>query len=414
MSYIKIKTSLPHKKDIELLKDINKYEANSMQGQIPIIWDKAKDFLVWDSHGNQFIDFTSGMCVTNCGHGNEDIVDAIKKQINKPLTYSYTFGTKIRYKFLKELINTCYPKGKAFLVSSGTEATEVACKLMRMKGLQENPHKKVIISFEGSMHGRTMTAEKLKGQTKDNEWAEPWDSTFVKLPFPKEDSRFEVDLYRYYQGSLADICGVMIESYQGWSARFLPKEYIKQIITEAKDFKWLICFDEIQSGLGRTGKMFAWEHYEINRPDLICFGKGISSSVPLSGVIGRKDIIDIPEVGSMSSTHSANPICCSAGLANLKYLKKYKLIENAERLGNKIFHYLTDLGLNIRGKGLAWAILTDTEKEADKISLECFKKGLLVVKTHRKSVKLVPPLTITEGALYEGLKIIKEVIRGKV
>uniref|UniRef100_A0A6M3IID7 Putative aminotransferase n=1 Tax=viral metagenome TaxID=1070528 RepID=A0A6M3IID7_9ZZZZ len=408
MKYTKVVTKLPHPEDIKLLREINKYEANSMQGQIPVIWKRAKDFLVEDRHGNRFIDFTSGICVTNSGHGNIDIIKAIRKQIDIPLTYSYTFGTEIRYEFLKELVNTCYPKGKAFLVSSGTEATEVAIKLMRMYGLKQNPRKKVILSFEGAMHGRTMTAEKLKGEIKDNQWAEPWDCTFIKLPYPTSNSNFEVDLYKYYSKSLYDICGIIIESYQGWSASFLPINYVKQIIKKAKEYKWLVCFDEIQSGIGRTGKMWAWEHYNIKRPDLICFGKGISSSVPLSGVIGRKDILDTPDIGSMSSTHSANPICCATGLANLKYIKKHNLIEKAKNSGKIIIKALFEL--NLKGNGLAWAIHTDTVEEADKIVDECFKKGLLVVKTHKKSVKIVPPLTINEQALKEGLEILVQVI----
>jgi 4-aminobutyrate aminotransferase-like enzyme len=156
--------------------------------------------------------------------------------------------------------------------------------------------------------------------------------------------------------------------------------------------------------------MFAYEHYDIERPDLICFGKGVSSSVPLSGVIGRKDVIDCVEVGSMSSTHSANPISCSAGLANLKYLKLHKLVRRSEIVGGILFNVLAnELKLKVEGKGLLCAIHT-TKEEADRIVMECFKRGLLLIRTHRESVKIAPPLTITEEALEEGLEIIKEVV----
>ncbi len=402
MKYAKVVTQLPHKSDLKLLEDINKYEANSMQGQIPLIWDSAKGFLVKDRHGNQFLDFTSGICVANCGHGNNDIMNAIRKKVNRPLAHSYTFGTEIRYKFLKELVNTCYPQGKAFLVSAGTEATEVAVKLMRMYGLNKNKDRTLILSFRDSMHGRTMLAEQLKNNTSNNTWQDFSDNVYNldwKLgEIPPFGSR---------------IAGIIIESYQGWSAKFYPKQYIQNLVRQAKQSDILICFDEIQGGFGRTGKMWAWEHYDIPQPDLICFGKGVSSSVPLSGVLGRKNILDIPEVGSMSSTHSANPISCAAGLANLQYLKKHRLIENSRILGKKMIDFLRDLGLEVNGNGLLCAIITKTEKEADRIVMECFKRGLLVIRTHKTSVKLSPPLVITEDAMNQGLNIIKEVIKAK-
>lgn len=411
MKYTKIVTELPHKEDLKLLNDINKYEAHSMQGQIPVIWDKAKDFIVYDRHGNQFIDFTSGICVTNCGHGNDEVMTAIRKEINKPLAHSYTFGTEIRYNFIKELVNTCYPKGKAFLVSAGTEATEVAVKLMRLKR-----RRKVILSFYGCMHGRTSLAENLKGMY---DWA-TIDDNIIHLRFPEPNANFkeELDIALLTENRtnwsnkvlIDNIAGVMIESYQGWSAKFYPKQYIQDLIKWAKERGILICFDEIQGGFGRTGKMWAYEHYDIDKPDLICLGKGISSSVPLSGVIGKKDIIDCVDEGSMSSTHSANPISCSAGLANLKYLKNSKLIKRSKELGTIMFNFFDKMNLKVEGHGLLCAIHTITPKDADEIVLECFKRGLLLIRTHRESIKIAPPLTISEEALIEGLEIIKKVI----
>lgn len=401
MKYAKITTALPHKEDIKYFKELNKYEAHSMQGQIPVVWDRAKDFLVFDRHGNQFIDFTSGICVTNCGHGNTEIMNAIRKKINRPLAHSYTFGTEIRYNFIKELVNACYPKGKAFLVSAGTEATEVACKLMR-----NYTKKKILISISGAMHGRTMLAEQLKG---DFSWADI-NTNVWHLPFPEVNSKFKESIFGFNQWD--KVAGFIIESYQGWSAQFYPKRWMQDLIKFAKEKNILVCFDEIQGGFGRTGKMFAYEHYEIDRPDLICFGKGISSSVPLSGVIGRKEIIDSVDVGSMSSTHSANPISCAAGLANLKYIKKHNLIDRAETLGNQMINYLTDyLGLKIEGNGMLCAIHTIDEKVADEIVMECFKRGLLLIRTHKSSVKIAPSLAIKEEALTEGLEIISEVIK---
>lgn len=398
MRYSHIQTKLPHPEDIKLLKEINKYEAHSMQGQIPVVWDSARDFIVYDRHGNEFIDFTSGICVANCGHGNNDILNEIKFILDKSLMHTYTFGTEIRYEFLKELVSTCYPRGKAFLVSAGTEATEVAVKLMRIYS-----KKKLIVSISGSMHGRTMLAEQLKG---DFTWADTTNNIYHLNPFSEKTYKEVID-----EIEDLDIAGFMIESYQGWSATFYSEEYIAGLTVWAKLNNIPVCFDEIQGGFGRTGRMWAWEHYDINLPDLICFGKGVSSSVPLSGVLGRKDIIDCVEVGSMSSTHSANPVSCAAGFANLRYLKEHNLIERSEKLGKILFEYLENLNLKVSGHGLLCAIHTLTAEDADEIVIECFKKGLLLIRTHRESIKIAPPLTITEEALREGLEIIANVIR---
>jgi 4-aminobutyrate aminotransferase-like enzyme len=399
--YIKLNTEIPNKQDVADYKRFSIFEANAMHGQLPIVWDSAKDFLVYDRHGSRFIDFTSGICVANVGHGNKEVLDSIDYCLKKPLLHSYTFPTEVRFAFLKELIETCYPQGKAFLVSSGTEATEVACKLMRLYS-----KRKVIVSFSGAMHGRTMLAEQLKGNF---EWAEISEKVW-HLPFPNEESEFAKDMFNCpYKDK---ICGIIIESYQGWSATFYPTKYIQYLVKWAKENDVLVCFDEIQSGIGRTGKLWAWEHYNIPQPDLICFGKGISSSVPLSGVVGRADLLDLPPVGSMSSTHSANPISCATGLATLLELQEKNLIEEAERKGKIIEEYLHNTEYTINCKGLVAAILTATEEEATRIVWECFKKGLLLIWTHKNSVKIAPPLSIKDEALTEGLEIIKEILNG--
>jgi 4-aminobutyrate aminotransferase-like enzyme len=400
-NYIKLYTLIPNKQDVKEYEMFNKFEARSMHGQLPVIWDSAKDFLVYDRHGNRFIDFTSGICVANVGHGNKEILDSIDYCLKKPILHSYTFPTEVRFAFLKELIETCYPEGKAFLVSAGTEATEVAIKLMRMYGVKTN--RKRICSFEGAMHGRTLLAEQLKGN--EEEWID--NSDYIEqLIFPENNEEFSSSLIS------PDVCGIIIETYQGWTAQFYPKQYIQDLVKWAKENDILVCFDEIQSGLGRTGKLWAWEHYEIEKPDLICFGKGISSSVPLSGVVGRADLLDLPEVGSMSSTHSANPISCATGLANLFELRDRNLIEEAERKGKIIENELHNTQYTINCKGLVAAILTATEEEATRIVWECFKKGLLTIWTHKNSIKLAPPLSIKDEALMEGLQIIKEILNG--
>lgn len=408
-----IVTKIPHPDTFKILRELEHYEPLSMHGQLPIIWDKAEGHNVWDKWGNKYIDFSSGIAVTNAGHSNPNIINSAISQLKSKLIHSYTYPTEIRLKFIKQLCKTT-GFDKAFLLSSGTEATECACKLMRMYGLKKTKTKNVILSFVGAMHGRTMMAEKLKGETKDNNWAEPWDTNIYHLPFPDKDNNFIEDLKKteiYNKRGVEDICGIMIESYQGWSAGFYPKQYIQDIMQFAVENDILVCFDEIQGGFGRTGKLFAFEHYFTEKeykPDLVCCGKGISSGFPLSAVLGSGGILNIPEIGSMSSTHSANPLVCAVGLANIKEI--ISILPTLKKKEKLMFDFLKKKfnTTRVNGNGLVAAVLSPSEEIATKVCLKAMSKGLILIKTGKNSIKIAPPLTITIDALLEGLNILYE------
>ena len=214
----------------------------------------------------------------------------------------------------------------------------------------------------------------------------------------------------------------MLETYQGWGAIFYPKKFVKAIDCYAKKNNLLISFDEMQSGFGRTGKLFGYQHYEVEA-DLLCCGKGASSGPPLSLVLGSKEIMDLPNIGSMSSTHSANPISCVAGLENMKALIEDGLIDKAEKLGNIFHQKLNDLKNKypnciryIFGKGMVAALIfIDSDgkplsKICDRVSELAFQRGLLVVHTGRESIKLAPPLSISKEALLEGIGVLDSCI----
>ena len=390
----------------EIINTINKYESRSMHGQLSVVWDSALDDKVWDINGKGYIDFTSGICVTNVGHTNDEIIRALCQQSMK-LSHSYTFNTEIKAKFLKFLINNT-PSfcEKAFLVSSGTEATEAAVKMMRMYGMKIRRRKRFIISFEGAMHGRTMLAEQLKGRNKDNKWAfEKEAPEICWLNFPNKEDNFNPEELFY---SPQDIAGIIIETYQGWSARFYPKKYIQNLVKWCKKNNILVCFDEIQGGMERTGKLFNYMHYKVE-PDLICVGKGFTSSLPMAGVIGRKEILDTPEEGSMSSTHSANPLCCAVGLVNFKEI--LRILPSVKSKGDLLHKRLKEIfpDCEINGKGLLAGIVTGSEEYATKVCYKAMKKGLLLIKTGRESIKIAPPLIISKKNLEKGLQILEEV-----
>ncbi len=212
----------------------------------------------------------------------------------------------------------------------------------------------------------------------------------------------------------------MIESFQGWGAIFYPKKYIQLLSKICKKNNILITFDEMQAGFGRTGKNFGFEHYGI-KPDLICCGKGMGGGIAVSGVIGKKGVMDLPEVGNMSSTNSANPIACSAGLAVIEEIKIKKLTLKSEKKGKILHKGLNSLSkkfpnlFKVYGKGLIASMIFDKKIKNinQKLKLlveDAMKNGLLLCYTGRESIKIGPPLTITEDAIMEALEVIEKSI----
>lgn len=424
--------SLPTTATLKLHKTLSQVESRSMHGQVPIAWDKARNFNIFDIDGNKFIDFTSTIFVANIGHSNSRLIKYIKLCLKKNLLNSYAYINKIRERYLNKLISFAGKNfQKVFLMSAGTEATEAALKLMRMHGQKIKKRKLGIICFEGNWHGRTMGAQMMSGNIKQKEWIGYHDKNIYHLPFPYPWRLKKVNPEVFLLNSLKkiqkkinlkkDICGVMIETFQGWGALYYPKRYIKLLDKICKKNNILITFDEMQAGFARTGYAFGYEYYQI-KPDLICCGKGMGGGLPVSGVIGKKKIMDLPEVGNMSSTHSANPLVCYAGLAVLDEISEKKLIKNTRIKGQLLFNRLNLIKkkfdkdiMFVGGQGLIASLIFSNNKKniaalLKLVVMKCLKKGLLVVHTGRESIKIGPPLTISKNALIEGLGILEESI----
>jgi len=437
-SFIKTKnrfihTTIPAPGTKSLFKSLSKVESRSMHGQMPIAWDKAKNFNIFDIAGNKFIDFTSTIFVANIGHSNPKLIKYIQLALKKNLLNSYAYINKIRERYLKKLISFAGKNfQKAFLMSAGTEATEAALKLMRMYGQKQKKRKLGIICFEGNWHGRTMGAQMMSGNIKQKEWIGYQDPNIHHLPFPypwilknTNPEQFLINSLKKLSKKInlkKDICGVMIETFQGWGAVYYPKKYIKLLYKICKKNNILLVFDEMQSGFARTGYKFGYEYYGV-KPDLICCGKGMGGGIPISGVIGKKAIMDLPEVGNMSSTHSANPLACYAGLAVLEEINKKKLLQNTKDKEKILFTKLNQIKdkfpkeiLYVEGKGLIAALIFDLnstnniKKILKSIVEKCLRNGLLVVYTGRESIKIGPPLTITKSALIEGINVLDQAI----
>ena len=421
-----INTAIPGPSTAAILAKLDHYEAKAMQYQMPLVLDAAYDCYFNDLDSNQFIDFTSGIFVANVGHSNLAVEEAIVERLDAAMSYSYTYATKKRADYL-EALSAWSGFDKALLLSSGTEATETALKLMRVYGKSVGKRRPGIISVAGAYHGRTMGAQLMNGGIHadwigfddPNIWRlNPVFGSAKTKAHPAE--LFEIDLSRVAGMNglnvTTDICGFMIETFIGWSASFYHVEWVKAIAKFCGKNNILLCFDEMQAGFGRTGKKFGFEHYGV-KPDLICVGKAMGNGVPLSGVLGRRDILDLPNAHNLTSTHSANPLCCAAGLAVLQELDANNLVAEAERKGDEILFPalggLQKAGLceSVAGAGLIAAAGFKTPEIASEIAERCMRKGLVVVHTGRSTIKIGPPLMIPDDALREGIEVLEEAIQ---
>ena len=328
---------------------------------------------------------------------------------------------------------------KVFLLTTGSEATECAIKLTRMHGRTLRPEKIGIVSFTNSFHGRTMGSQMIGGYPDQKEWIGHLDPDMHQIPFPFcfkcpwgkagyehcGEECFDKGMRSLSEQGIGPerIAGFVAESFQGPSVAFMPEDYAQAMRRWADAHQALVVFDEIQAGFGRSGKLFAYEHYGIDA-DLICCGKGITGSLPLSAVLGRARIMDIPDHGEMSSTHTGNPLCCAAALANLDVIEGEKLVERAAVLGRKLDARLNALRRKypepvggIGGKGLAYAVYLvkpgtrelDVDM-GDRVTELALQRGLFMLQTGRGTLKIAPPLSIPEDALLEGVDVIDEAI----
>lgn len=430
----KIVTAIPAPASVPILEKLRAIEPRSMAGQPPVIWDRAQGMYVMDRWGNQWLDWSSGVLVTNAGHSHPKIIEAIRKQTDHHMIHNFCFPSEVRYKYVQALAAVCPPHcRKIFLLTTGAEAAECAIKLSRTHGQSVGGKRKIgIVTFTHAFHGRTLGAQMAGGIPGLKEWIVNLDPAMINVPFPdgfrQKDTSFQVFLDALAARTMTgeDIAGVMLETYQGGSAALAPPEYIRQLRQWCTERQVVLIFDEVQAGFGRTGRMWGFEHYGVE-PDLFCCGKGISSSLPISAVVGRQELMDQFPPGSMSSTHSGSPLCVEAARANLQVILEEKLVENSARLGVILDAELKRLVKKFGGpigagdaRGLVGTLqivqpvpgsTEPNQPMAQSIVMRCVQKGLLMfapVGVGGATVKICPPLITTEEALREGIAVLEQ------
>lgn len=431
-----VKDQLPGPKSREYLALSDQYEARCINQQAPIVWERGDGVVVTDVDGNKYIDFTSGVLVTNVGHSHPKHVKAIQEAAARLLN-CYDFPTPDRVTLAKRLVELMPENlNKAFLLTTGSEATEAAMRVAkRYTGRHE------MLSFYGGFHGRTFGVMSMAGKMGTKKRFGPLMPGCIYAPYPycfrcpfkKKPETCGLFCLEFLDTvvsveSTGDLAALIIEPYQGGAGFIFPPEgYLKKLEAWAKERDVLFILDEVQASFGRTGKMFALE-WEDLRPNLLCLGKGIGSGVPTAALMAESRIMEALAPGEMSSTTGGNPLSCAAALAVLDIMEEERLPDNALKVGEYLFRRLKKLSEevavlgDVRGRGLVIGLEFVTDKKtwapSQEITVEvvnrCCQSGLLVgrVGTYGNVIRVAPPLVITETEAEAAADILEKVVKG--
>jgi len=429
---VNIKTPIPGPNSQKYKALSEKYESHCLGYQAPIVWDHAQGVQVWDVDGNSFIDWTSGVLVTNVGHAHPKLAEAIGKQA-KRLLNCYDFPTVERVTLAERMVKLA-PENldNAFFATVGSEAVDSAVRVAkRHSGNFE------IISFYGGFHGRTMGTMSLAGKMATKKRFGPVMPGMIYVPFPdpyrnpfgSESTDVAAQVLEFMDTavnaqSTGSIAGLIIEPYQGASGFIFPPDgFLKRLEEWCRARGIVFILDEVQSSFGRTGKFLALE-WENLRPNLVAIGKGIGSGIPISCLLAESGIMASLDQGDMSSTWGGNPLSCAASHAILDIFEEENLVENARVIGEHMKKRLTEmkdkcryLG-DVRGRGLVMGLDIVKDKKTKErypemtrtIINKCCENGLIVGAVSGNVIRVAPPLVITKDEADESLDIMEKVL----
>ncbi len=388
-----------------------KYGAHNYH-PLPVVLDRGEGVFVWDVEGKRYYDFLSAYSAINQGHCHPDILKALISQASKLTLTSRAFHSSALGEY-EEYITKYFGYDKVLPMNSGAEGDETALKLCRKwgylkKGIPKNEAK--IIVCEGNFHGRTITIISMSSDPDAYKGFGPFTPGFITIPYNDLDT-LEKEL------SDPNVAGFLVEPIQGEAGVYVPEDgYLKAAYELCKKKNVLFIADEVQTGIGRTGKMLACDHEGV-RPDILILGKALSGGFyPVSAVLADNEIMMCIKPGEHGSTFGGNPIACKVGIAALEVIKNEKLDENAEKLGilfrEKLAEIKSDRIELIRGKGLLNAIIIRPkgEQTAWDVCVAMKDNGLIAKPTHEHIIRFAPPLVITEEQIIEATNIIKSTI----
>ncbi|MBM4102766.1 MAG: aspartate aminotransferase family protein [Planctomycetes bacterium] len=388
----------------EVIAQFNQYVIGNY-GRLPRVITRGEGNYLYDLDGNKILDFFPGWAVSGIGHCHPKVVEAIRKQAGELLHIDNTFYTLQQGK-LAQLLSERAFGGKCFFCNSGAEANEAAMKLARRHTPKE---KYKYITAQHSFHGRTFGAVTATGQPKYHEGFMPLMAGFEYVPFNDIDALTKV--------FTDEVCGVLIEPIQGeGGVNEATPEYMQTIRDLCDEHGAMMILDEVQTGMGRTGRWFGYQHYDIV-PDIITMAKTLGGGVAIGAMMARPEIAATLTPGTHASTFGGNPLACAAGIATIEAIEQEKLIDNANRMGQYAVEKLTQLKQKfsvihgLRGKGLMIGIEL-TSPGADIVS-KCLEKGLRINCTQGNILRFMPSMTITKEQIDQAIGILRDVLESE-
>ena len=392
------------------------WTSPSLPRAYPFVPVRGEGSTIEDIDGNLFLDFTAGIAVNSTGHAHPAVVAAIQEQAAQLLHFSASdFYLPIYAEFCKRVAATAPMDGpvRVYLGNSGAEVVEASIKLARFAS--KRPY---VVAFLGAFHGRTYGAVSLTAsKAKYHAGFGPLLPGVFHAPFGRvEDLRWFDDLLFDKLAPASEVAAIVVEPIQGEGGYIVPEDGFLQGLRDICDRHGILLIaDEIQSGAGRTGRMWAVEHWGV-QPDILLTAKGIASGMPLAAMIARKELLEAWGPGTHGSTSGGNPVACAAGLATIDLLEG-GLVANAAARGEQALAGLAPLadrfdGLvrDVRGRGLMLGIEFDTPDHAEEVQWACFARGLLVLECGVSSVRLSPALTVNEAEVATALRIFGEAV----
>jgi len=370
--------------------------------RFPLTLIKGKGTRVYDTDGKEYLDALAGIAVNNVGHCHPKVVKAIKEQAESLIHVSNLYHN-IPQSTLAKLLTEVSGFDRAFFCNSGLEANEGAIKIARKYGEIKGKNGPIIY-FSGCFHGRSISSISM-GKEAFQRGFGPLPEGFKQLPYNDLDALENID---------EDTKAIFVECVQGEGGVVTGNRDFLEIINEVcKANDILLVVDEVQTGMGRTGKMFAYEHFNID-PDIITLAKGLGSGVPIGAILAKESVASVIKPGDHGSTFGGNPLACAAAIASLEVILEEGLLEHTRQVGTYLINQVTDLAKNyefikeVRGAGLMVGI--EFEQECRSIALKLMENGLLVSCTALHVIRLVPPLIITKDEVDEIITILKKVI----
>lgn len=385
--------------DTQMAIQMDKKYVMQSYSRIPLVIDKGKGVRVWDKEGREYLDFISGIGVNAIGHCHPEILRALTHQAKRLLHCSNLYYIEPQANLARALCEISFAD-KVFFSNSGAEANEAAIKLARRWGKDKRYE---IITMEESFHGRTVTTLRATAQTKYQKGFGPFPPGFKYSPFN--------DLERLKESISEKTCAIMLEPIQGEGGiRMASEDFMEGVWEICRGKRILLILDEIQCGLGRTGKMFAYQHYGIE-PDLMTLAKPLAGGLPMGATLAKEEVASLFKPGDHASTFGGNPLVSSAALAFLKVMEEENLVKKTEEIGEYFGKKLKELKAKysfikeIRGKGLMRGI--ELEFEGKGVVEKCRYQGLLINCTAKKVLRFLPPLTVKKEEIDQAVDILQ-------